>query len=546
MTADKKIEPTGLALLMVPFEANEVGKLPKPTKAQTDAVKADFKAGGRCDVCGGWHHPKVVHLDYIGHAALTKRLLQADPHWTWEPMALAPDGTPLMDKNGGMWIRLTVCGVTRLGYGFADGKSGGDAIKETIGDCLVTGTLITTSRGDVPIEAVRIGDLVPTREGWRTVIDHWRSSPSAPVLMVRLSNGRSITGTPHHKVPTGDGEKRLSALRAGDTMHGWLDTESFPTQNKPNGVDGDIVATHCINPSIAAGTSWLRPTQEPTCTAISTNPWGVKYPPVGTFITRMRTGTTIALTTLSRLLLASMRPFTRHPGLTSSGFAMNVAGHLPASSIALAGVLPHVRSDAGVAMAWRMFGLARQPHREICNAKNVGNNLGRQSHGVAFAPVAVVEVSDAGRGEVWNLSVDGVHEYVANGILVNNCLRNAAMRFGAALELWHKGDLYDEDELRSMGVEIAAPPTGRTKETKPPVTKPEITPEEKQRLAKFTVWFLDQVAKATTGDAIDRGCASRAADFESLKVASPADYNKIMEAISARHDMLRFPPDEAV
>ena len=160
MTADMKIAPTGLALLMVPFEANEVGKLPKPTKAQTEAVKADFKVGVRCDVCGGWHHPKVVHLDYIGHAALTKRLLQADPLWTWEPMALAPDGTPLMDKNGGMWIRLTVCGVTRLGYGFADGKSGGDAIKETIGDALRNAAM----RFGAALELWHKGDLYDEEE----------------------------------------------------------------------------------------------------------------------------------------------------------------------------------------------------------------------------------------------------------------------------------------------------------------------------------------------------------------------------------------------
>jgi hypothetical protein len=51
-------------------------------------------------------------------------------------MALTPIGTPLLDGNGGMWIKMTVCGVTRLGYGHADGKSGGDAIKETIGDAM--------------------------------------------------------------------------------------------------------------------------------------------------------------------------------------------------------------------------------------------------------------------------------------------------------------------------------------------------------------------------------------------------------------------------
>ena len=46
------------------------------------------------------------------------------------------DGVPVMDNLGGMWIKLTVCGVTRLGYGHAGDKTGGDAIKEVIGDAL--------------------------------------------------------------------------------------------------------------------------------------------------------------------------------------------------------------------------------------------------------------------------------------------------------------------------------------------------------------------------------------------------------------------------
>lgn len=136
MNAPVKIEVGGLALLRQPFAPNHISKLPKPTKAQTDAVKADYKKGARCKDCGAWHHPDVVHLDYVGHAALTDRLLDTDPEWNWEPMGLNPDGTPALDRNGGLWIKLTVCGVTRPGYGCADGKSGGDAMKEIIGDAL--------------------------------------------------------------------------------------------------------------------------------------------------------------------------------------------------------------------------------------------------------------------------------------------------------------------------------------------------------------------------------------------------------------------------
>lgn len=129
-------EKKGLELMREPFPEHQISKLPKPTKAQTDAVKADFKAGIRCKVCGGWHHPDVVHLDYVGHAALTDRLLDCDPNWTWEPVAFDDAGKPAFDSIGGLWIKLTVCGLTRFGYGHPDGKTGGNAIKEAIGDAL--------------------------------------------------------------------------------------------------------------------------------------------------------------------------------------------------------------------------------------------------------------------------------------------------------------------------------------------------------------------------------------------------------------------------
>lgn len=123
--------------LRLPFPDNQVSKLPKETRAQIDARKTDKSVMvWKCEVCGGAHHKNAVHLDYVGHAALTDRLLDTDLEWNWEPMAFGPDGLPALDRNGGLWIKLTVCGVTRPGYGSADGKSGGDAIKEIIGDAL--------------------------------------------------------------------------------------------------------------------------------------------------------------------------------------------------------------------------------------------------------------------------------------------------------------------------------------------------------------------------------------------------------------------------
>lgn len=132
MNAQSKIEAV---TMRTPFAPHHISKLPKETKAQAEARKNN-REGINCTVCGGWHHPRAVHLDYVGHAALTDRLLDVDPQWSWEPVALNQDGLPAFDRNNGLWIKLTVNGVTRLGYGSADGKSGGDAIKEIIGDAL--------------------------------------------------------------------------------------------------------------------------------------------------------------------------------------------------------------------------------------------------------------------------------------------------------------------------------------------------------------------------------------------------------------------------
>ncbi len=137
MNAISNIEPSPLAKLREPFSADHISKLPKETRAQIDARKTNKNLMvWNCKECGGHHHKDAVHLDYVGHAALTHRLLDTDPEWFWEPVAFGQDGLPVLDRNGGLWIRLTVLGVTRLGYGDADGKQGGNAIKEAIGDAL--------------------------------------------------------------------------------------------------------------------------------------------------------------------------------------------------------------------------------------------------------------------------------------------------------------------------------------------------------------------------------------------------------------------------
>jgi len=126
--------PEQAKALRADFPAHLISKLPKPTRKREEM---DQIPKAECKICGAYHAIRnVVHLDYVGHAAITDRLLAVDPEWNWEPVSTDDKGFPILDASGGMWIRLTVCGVTRLGYGDADGKTGPSAMKERIGDAL--------------------------------------------------------------------------------------------------------------------------------------------------------------------------------------------------------------------------------------------------------------------------------------------------------------------------------------------------------------------------------------------------------------------------
>ena len=128
--------------LREPFPLSEVRYRPQPWCKKCSEVQGWPKVCQhhteiRCQRCNGQKITEAhICLKYIGHAEATNRLLNVDPFWNWEPLALDGVGLPQYDGNRGMWIRLTVCGMTRIGYGDAGSKSGANAVKEIIGDAI--------------------------------------------------------------------------------------------------------------------------------------------------------------------------------------------------------------------------------------------------------------------------------------------------------------------------------------------------------------------------------------------------------------------------
>ena len=156
-------EKTTAEVLRAKFKPEEIGKLPRVTcpNCSDPKKRCDDHQKRKCAVCGAYVSERHIHIDYVGHADVTSRLLDADEEWSWEPQARdidpavlasaaaagpevlravlenAPPKFDLDDRGSpvGLWIRLTVGGSTRPGYGSCpSGQS--DAVKVLIGDAL--------------------------------------------------------------------------------------------------------------------------------------------------------------------------------------------------------------------------------------------------------------------------------------------------------------------------------------------------------------------------------------------------------------------------
>ncbi|NUP45419.1 MAG: hypothetical protein HOY76_52435 [Streptomyces sp.] len=136
-TREQQIE--ALHKLREPFKPEEIRYLPRMWCGKcknSNGSGCQQHPRRKCAKCGQNMPGGHIDLRFVGHAEATNRLLNVDPFWDWEPLTVDERGLPQVDGYQGMWIRLTVCGMTRLGYGHADGKTGGDAVKEVIGDAI--------------------------------------------------------------------------------------------------------------------------------------------------------------------------------------------------------------------------------------------------------------------------------------------------------------------------------------------------------------------------------------------------------------------------
>lgn len=319
--------------------------------------------------------------------------------------------------------------------------------------CFIEGTMIHTEHGLRPIESVRIGDKVLTRKGYQKVMASSITGVKE-VVTARFSDGVVLTGTPDHPVFTKNkGFVPLACLRYSDIIETWKENklhsrESITTDTLPlrDYQTGDISTTKgCISTGLFGNHSTARflldiiSIIKTAITQIMTYPILNFYPLVtmnGSIIK-----VNVAPPNLNTSLISSQSLWKRGKGgrepqkvrLTSSPEVKNNGQTESPSSVyaSIAGqnILQSPRTEAKDSVRANVSHISAFIAELITRlgfvrAENNLSSTDIQDKNIVLGDaVHCLGINPSGKQPVYNLSVDTVPEYYANGILVHNCLR---------------------------------------------------------------------------------------------------------------------------
>jgi len=286
------------------------------------------------------------------------------------------NGQPAIITQAGPAVPVTIqashanvavgAAISRLGDPYVWGATGPNSF-----DCLAEGTLVTTSRGDVPIERVVGGDYVLTRKGYRKVQRAWLVRSDAETVVARVGD-RELCGTPDHRVWTENrGWVGLGSLTTFDTV-----VLCPPNASSSTASPTTAIPTR-IDPGSALTSSALAPCSTELSGSTTTGPY--------LLATRSTTRTATPSTTTS-------------PTWSASRSGNTVSTALPdGDSMTMFALSAGLTSSPWVT-GGLCVGSVPQSARENVSTVNTGK-----------------------KSSVYDLSVEGEHEFFANGILVHNC-----------------------------------------------------------------------------------------------------------------------------
>lgn len=322
----------------------------------------------------------------------------------------------------------------------------GDKSPNRLDACFIAGTLIETDKGSIPIEAIKVGDEILTRKGFKKVLNAGFTGMRKTVDLI-LSCGIILTGTKNHPIYTQErGFVELCNLKKSDTLLILPTTSSFITElhilaerDKNISIQNFDGQKNIINSIAKFGK---------TITGKS-------------LVDMMSTILMIILSTILQkisnvFLKKNMRVNTRRIIERKDKNILRGFAHLPLFGMAakkvVSGILFMVKKvgKIGKGLNWyvqnvvknistlviiRLIGFVpayacqglMNEHTDIGKSENalfVGKNLASKKAKIKkLVPAHVVLSQEIFTSKpVYNLEVEETHEYFANGILVHNCV----------------------------------------------------------------------------------------------------------------------------
>lgn len=366
--------------------------------------------------------------------------------------------------------------------------------------CLVAGTQVETIHGPLAIESIRPGDMVLTRRGYREVTWSGQTKTVSQLVQVEFANGAVLQGTPDHPVWTENRNWiRLDTLRAGDYIKCIPQPQGDPRwqirliRNSKllcSTEDGTPESRGRDTTTRTSGTKTKSTTSAMPCIETSGSSTTVTSPKAITFITRTKIGTTTRRVILSASPGASTDCATEKNGeprsiehfLTASENCPSHPRGIKPKKLQSVGEsvdCPHGQKRKHETTYARNAESRSSPERYESRdfaAATVGTKTDRNgqtqersdsstsyalSAGLPFGDgnepdAALRYVQPNGDGHtgtvpVYDLTVEGEHEFYANGILVHNSTHgNGCWSVGTLMARSDDGIFYVEDVVRGQ------------------------------------------------------------------------------------------------
>ena len=317
--------------------------------------------------------------------------------------------------------------------------------------CFTGDTLVMTDNGMVRIDHIVPGMQVATSDGYHKVVHLWENGYKKVCdITLKFTNFEvRMKVTPNHKIKVGKEWKKVSELKPGDRL--WRLKSSMERHTTSTGVRG-------ISPRVGAG-----------CTGLYGNTTTERFLRGIKYTTRMaiqRTMTSailnvfhlrsilrnivnlslqgLHLTSLLSILQRSdhwhLNGTSQRRGESGTGciqwgketglfnVPVNVVGELSSLPMQIQSSVPTSASPNGEETTTLMM----RPGYVLFVGKSLGQTDIPTPYVVEDLVLQSIVINEEKTEEVFDLLVDGQHEYFANGILVHNCLD--ALRYA----LWTK------------------------------------------------------------------------------------------------------------